>query len=59
VAVVLEPGGASWIGGLAGEATYEQLIEWARACHSAGHLLPLPGEFDQNRFERFRPEGTA
>src|SRR5262245_6631103 len=44
VALVLTPGGQEWLGELRTSAEYEALIDWARACRAAGHLLPTPAE---------------
>lgn len=53
VALVITPDGNEWLGGMSGAGMYTALVEWARACHAAGRLLPLPSGFDGNRFERF------
>ena len=53
VALVLMPSGQEWLANLSGEDHYEFLIEWARACHAEGRLLPLPSAFDDHRLERF------
>jgi len=42
-----------WLGGLTETAQFETLLAWATACHEAGTALPLPAEFDANRFARF------
>jgi hypothetical protein len=59
VALVLLPEGNVWLGGLADDAAYGMLVDWARACHSAGSVLPLPQELEANRFERFQTEEVA
>lgn len=53
VAVVVTPAGAEWFGLLAGDAAYDALIAWARACQAAGTTLPPPAEWAAYRFERF------
>lgn len=53
VTLVLTRDGTTWLGGLAGDADYDAIIDWARACQDAGEALPLPERFDANRFERF------
>ncbi len=53
VTLVLTPAETIWLGGLVGDEVYEQLIGWARACDSAGRLLPLPQALDAHRFERY------
>jgi hypothetical protein len=59
VTLAITPVGNVWLGGLAGDAVYDALIAWARACHAAGALLSLPSELAAHRFERFRPELAA
>lgn len=53
VAVLVTAAGAAWYGRLAGDAIYDSLIAWARACHAAGQALPEPEDLAQHRFERF------
>jgi len=59
VALVMLPEGNLWLGGMDGAEVYEQLVNWARACHAAGEALPLPEELGPLRFERFQTEGVA
>jgi cobaltochelatase CobN len=42
-----------WLGRIAGDASYDLLIQWARDCHAAGALVPMPGPLAENRLERF------
>lgn len=56
VALVITPDGNDWLGGMAGDGVYDALTDWARACHAAGHLLPLPEGLESRRFERFHAE---
>jgi len=58
VALIISPDGNEWIGGMAGDAVYESLVEWARECHREGRLLPLPTEYNDRQFERFGSEAT-
>ena len=53
VTLVLTAEGSQWLGDLAGNDIYDDLIEWAWACHAAGVVVPLPAHFDRYRFERF------
>jgi broad specificity phosphatase PhoE len=53
VAVIITRNGIDWFGGLAGDATYDLLVDWARACHAAGRVLPVPREVLSKRIERF------
>jgi cobaltochelatase CobN len=53
VVLILTPDGAEWLGRIAGDASYDQLVRWARDCHAAGALVPLPGPLAENRLERF------
>lgn len=56
VALVMLPEGNVWLGEMAGDAVYDELIRWARACHAEDRVLPLPGSLDAHRFERFTAE---
>jgi cobaltochelatase CobN len=53
VVLILTPERAEWLGRIAGDANYDQLIQWAWDCHAAGALVPLPGPLAGNRLERF------
>jgi predicted metal-binding protein len=53
VAVVVTPQGTEWYGRLDGDAHYDALIEWARACVAESSALPLPESLAPHRFERF------
>jgi hypothetical protein len=53
VAVVVTAAGTEWFGRLAGDAIYDAIIAWARACQEAGSTLPLPENLNRLRFERF------
>jgi cobaltochelatase CobN len=59
VALVILPEGNVWLGGLEGDAMYEELIHWARRCHAAGEGLPLPTALGPHRFERFTTDRAA
>jgi hypothetical protein len=53
VAVVVTARETTWYGRLDGDAHYDALIAWARACNSAGTALPPPEALAAFRFERF------
>jgi cobaltochelatase CobN len=53
VAVVVTAHTATWYGRLDGDAHYDALIGWARACVAAGTSLPPPEELAAHRFDRF------
>ncbi|HET6884338.1 MAG TPA: (2Fe-2S) ferredoxin domain-containing protein [Pirellulales bacterium] len=53
VVLILTPKESRWYADLSGDAIYDELVEWARACHSASSLLPLPAALETNRLERF------
>jgi len=53
VAVVVDARGTTWYGRLDGDAHYDALIAWARACNAAGAVLPPPDSLAAHRFERF------
>ncbi|MBX6311389.1 MAG: (2Fe-2S) ferredoxin domain-containing protein [Isosphaeraceae bacterium] len=57
VAVLVSAEGIAWYGLLAGDAHYDALIAWARACLAEGRALPPPPEWEGHRFERFGQEG--
>jgi cobaltochelatase CobN len=59
VALVMGPEGNVWLGGMAGEEVYESLIDWARRCHAARAIVPLPEALGPFRFERFCAEARA
>lgn len=48
-----------WLGGLDCQAAYDTLIDWARRCHAAGEVLPLPASLEAFRFERFSVEPAS
>jgi cobaltochelatase CobN len=58
VAVVMTPSGIDWFGLIAGDAAYDALIAWARACQAEGRTLPLPTDWAARRITRFREEPT-
>jgi hypothetical protein len=35
------------------DAQYETLVDWARACHAAGRILPRLAVLESNRIERW------
>ena len=53
VAVVVTGEGSQWYGRLDGDAHYDALIAWARACVAEGAPLPPPEALAAHRFERF------
>lgn len=53
VILVMTATGTAWFGGIADDGVFEAVIDWARACHAAQALLPLPAVFERHRFERF------
>jgi hypothetical protein len=53
VAVVVTSGGSHWYGRLEGDAHYDALISWARACNDRKAALPPPESLAAHRFERF------
>lgn len=54
VVVLVRPEGNLWLGKL-GTADYDDLIAWARGCHGAGALAPLPDHLLARRFEWLGP----
>jgi cobaltochelatase CobN len=53
VVLILAPDRPEWFGRIAGDASYDLLIQWARDCHVAGSLVPMPAPLTENRLERF------
>lgn len=53
VILVMTASGTEWFGGIDDEAVFEAVIAWARACHAAAALLPLPSVLAAHRFQRF------
>jgi cobaltochelatase CobN len=53
VILVMTVAGTAWFGGIAEEGVFEDVITWARACHAAGTVLPLPATLERHRFRRF------
>ena len=59
VALVILPEANVWLDGMEGEAVYEALVAWVRACHTEGRVVPLPEQLESLRFERFQTEEVA
>jgi hypothetical protein len=59
VVLLITPEGNEWLGRIAGDAAYDQLIQWARDCHAAGALVPIPESLTRHRLERFATEGAV
>ena len=53
VILVMTAAGMAWFGGISEESVFEDVIAWARACHAAGAVLPLPATLERHRFRRF------
>lgn len=53
VMLVMTAEGMQWFGGIADDAVFDAVVDWARACHAASALLPLPAVLEQHRFHRF------
>lgn len=54
VVTVSGPAGLVWLGGLHRFGQYSALVDWASQCKAEGHMLPLPSEFDELRFDPFQ-----
>ncbi len=59
VAAVSSGRGMEWFGGLATDADYDLLIQWARKCHQEGCLLPTPDQLGPFRFVRYQETPVA
>lgn len=53
VVQIVTPDGIEWYGSLTKDSQYEALIDWARACTSAGALQPRPAILQRHRFDGF------
>ncbi len=53
VAVLVTAAGTQWYGLIDGDAHYDALIAWARACVADGANLPPPDLLARHRFDRF------
>lgn len=53
VAVLVTATGTQWYGLIDGDAHYDALIAWARACVAGGANLPPPDLLARHRFDRF------
>jgi len=53
VILVMTAAGTEWFGGIEDEGVFTEVIDWARACHAAGAVLPLPAALERHRFCRF------
>ncbi len=58
VALIITPERADWYAHIAGDAAYDALIAWARACHTAEAFVPIPDELASFHLERFTTEGV-
>jgi (2Fe-2S) ferredoxin len=56
VVLLIAPEGTAWFGRIVGDVAYDRLIQWARDCHAAETLLPLPDSLAENRLRRFATE---
>ena len=56
VVLLIAPNGTEWLGRIVGNVAYDQLIQWARDCHAAGALVPLPESLAENHLRRFATE---
>jgi hypothetical protein len=53
VVQIITPGGVEWYGNLNQSVYFDALIEWGRACSSAGKLLPRPIVLNTRRFSGY------
>ena len=53
VVLILTPTGPTWLGRLDGDADFDALLDWSRACQSTGALQPLPARSADRTFDRF------
>ena len=53
VAVIVTAEEVHWFGLLDGDADYDAIIGWARACVAQGAPMPVPGRLENRRLRRF------
>ena len=51
--------GTMWFGALREPSNYTALVDWASASVNLGHLLPVPPELNEFRFNPFRSPGEG
>ena len=56
VALILTPSEQRWFARLETDSHYDLLIEWARSCHRAGKLQPVPELLESHRLCRYADE---
>ncbi len=59
VVLILTPDKAEWFGEIEGDAGYDALIQWARSCHTAGSLQPIPPLLAEHGLKRFWTKGAT
>ena len=59
VASISDAAGSVWLGNIRHQWQYDALLDWASESKAAEVLLPLPREFDELRFDPFRPAARA
>jgi hypothetical protein len=59
VILVMTAAGTEWFGGIDDEGVFTAVIDWARACHAAQALLPVPAVLERHRFRRFAGPARA
>ena len=53
VVLVVTAEGVAWYGRIAGDAHYDDLLDWARRCLATGSALEPPEAWEGHRFDRF------
>jgi cobaltochelatase CobN len=50
---IIMPDGIEWFGQLEKDEHYDALIDWARACSTAGMIVPRPALLNRYRFDGY------
>jgi len=53
VVLLMTAEGTEWLGRIAGDSDYDELIQWARDCHAAETVVPLPESLGDKQLSRF------
>jgi cobaltochelatase CobN len=56
VVQIIMPDGIEWFGQLKEDEHYDALIDWARACRTAGMIVPRPALLNRYRFDGYITE---
>jgi hypothetical protein len=55
VVLLITPEWMEWLGCIEGDAAYDRLVQWARACQATGAAVPIPESLSRHRLDRYVP----